>query len=156
GSAGCGFESQLESIYRFLVDPDPYQSIGVVDGKAVPSGTDAVVLQQRADFLRPDSAVVVMLITDENDCSTREGGAYFYSNELYLPNGNRYHLPRARSECQKSTDDPCCGSCGEQPHPGCPLNEADPQCQLPLMGDAEDPINLRCFDQKRRFGIDFL
>jgi len=27
GQVGCGYESQLESWYRFLVDPDPYQSL---------------------------------------------------------------------------------------------------------------------------------
>ena len=156
GRDGCGFESQLESIYRFLVDPDPYASIVLQDGAAVPTGTDQVVLQQRADFLRPDSAVVVALLTDENDCSTREGGQFFFSNQRSNPDGTTYHLPRARSECAVDPGDPCCASCAQSPAPGCPPSSADSACLLPPLSDAEDPINLRCFDQKRRFGIDFL
>jgi len=39
GQTGCGYESQLESWYRFLVDPDPYQSISIdVNGLAAPTG----------------------------------------------------------------------------------------------------------------------
>jgi hypothetical protein len=70
GQTGCGFESQLESVYRFLIDPSPYETISAPDGKiAVPEGIDQTVAR---------------------------------------------------------------------------LNAVD------------DPLNLRCFDQKRRFGIDFL
>jgi hypothetical protein len=155
GTSGCGYEAPLESFYRFLVDPDPYQAISIVDGKAMPQGTDDVVLQQRSDFLRPDSALVIVMITDENDCSTREGGRYYLSNQTLYPDGSHYHLPRARSECARDLDDPCCSSCGSTPAAGCPPNEADSVCLVP-MTDADDPVNLRCFDQKRRFGIDFL
>jgi hypothetical protein len=156
GRDGCGFESQLESIYRFLVDPAPYASIEVQDGQAVPIGTDEIVLQQRADFLRPDSAVVVALLTDENDCSTREGGQYFLSNQQLDADGTPYRLPRARSECAADPQHPCCASCGQATPEGCAPSSADPSCLLPPFGGEEDPINLRCFDQKRRFGIDFL
>ena len=38
GQVGCGFESQLESWYRFLIEPDPYQTIPVVNGNATPTG----------------------------------------------------------------------------------------------------------------------
>ena len=53
---GCGYEAQNESWYRFLVQPDPFQTL-TVDGslKAHLSGIDATILQQRAQFLRPDS-----------------------------------------------------------------------------------------------------
>jgi len=156
GTRGCGFESQLESIYRFLVDPDPYLSIAVTNYSAIPSGTDTVVLQQRADFVRPDSAVVVLLMTDENDCSTREGGQYYLANQSQAVGGGNFHLPHARSVCATHPDDPCCASCGEQTPEGCPPNDVDPGCQPPTSTDAEDPINLRCYDQKRRFGVDFL
>jgi hypothetical protein len=156
GRDGCGFESQLESIYRFLVDPDPYASISVQEGNAVLEGTDGVLLQQRADFLRPDSAVIVALLTDENDCSTREGGQFFFSNQRQNPDGSTFHLPRARSECAIDPGHPCCASCGQTPAAGCPPNSADSSCLLPPFADGEDPINLRCFDQKRRFGLDFL
>jgi hypothetical protein len=158
GEKGCGFESQLESIYRFLVDPEPYQSVQVSNGKAQPTGVDPVVLQQRADFLRPDSAVVVVLVTDENDCSTREGSQYFISNQGGDPNGSGkpFHMPRARVECAVNPADPCCASCAQATPAGCPPTENDPNCQLGSYDIKGDPINLRCFDQKRRFGIDFL
>ena len=66
-------------------------------------------------------------------------------------------LPRPRQECAVNTDDPCCKSCG-QAAGTCP---ADPTCVGPngglaLLSAAEDDVNLRCWDQKRRFGIDFL
>ncbi|MFT3771147.1 MAG: hypothetical protein QM820_37505 [Minicystis sp.] len=158
GAAGCGFESQLESVYRFLVDPEPYASIPIVDGNATPTGVDATVLQQRADFLRPDSAVLVVLVTDENDCSTRDGSQYYFSNQGTEPQNPSkiFHLPRARSACAKNPDDPCCASCGQATPDGCLPASADAACNAPPFDAVEDPVNLRCFDQKRRFGIDFL
>ena len=55
-------------------------------------------------------------------------------------------------------NDPCCASCGQQTPAGCP---EDPTCleangALATLTNLEDPPNLRCFDQKRRFGIDYL
>lgn len=158
GEQGCGFESQLESVYRFLVDPGPYEQIAVVGGKATPQGTDATVLQNRKDFLRPDSALVIILLSDENDCSIRESGQFFLAGQASAINGGTasFHLPRARVECAANPGDPCCASCAQATPPGCSPTQTDPVCQLPLPTDSEDPINLRCFDQKRRYGIDFL
>jgi hypothetical protein len=156
GTNGCGFESQLESIHRFLVDPDPPMEITIQNGAATPIGVDAIVLQQRADFLRPDSLVAVLLVTDENDCSTRESGQYYLSNQGLGADNQPFHLPRARSECALDTADPCCASCGQKTPAGCSPTESDPQCLAPSMTSVEDPLNLRCFDQKRRFGVDFL
>ena len=152
GQIGCGFESQLEGWYRFLVDPEPYESIAVVGGKATPTGIDQNVLAQRAAFLRPDSLLAVIMLTDENDCSVNESGQFYLANQLASANGTPFHLPRARSECAKDPNDPCCMSCG-QAQGNCP---ADPECDKGPGDDASDPINLRCWDQKRRFGIDFL
>ncbi|UQA60005.1 hypothetical protein [Polyangium aurulentum] len=155
GTKGCGFESQLESIYRFLVDPAPYAELVIEDKAAVPTGVDDVLLQQRQDFLRPDSVVAVVLLTDENDCSTREGGQYYLVNQGNTTEGAAFRMPHARSVCATNPDDPCCVSCGQTPPAGCTPAETDPVCQGP-MTVLEDPVNLRCFDQKRRFGIDFL
>jgi hypothetical protein len=47
GDKGCGFEHQLESVYRALHDPIP----------------------ENTGFLRSDAALVVVLLTDEDDCS---------------------------------------------------------------------------------------
>ena len=80
GEFGCGLESQLEAIYRFLIDPNPYQSISTqncpnsTEKCAVPSGKDTSLLAQRKAFLRPDSLVAVIMMTDENDCSIQESG----------------------------------------------------------------------------------
>lgn len=158
GQIGCGYESQLESVYRFLADPNPYESIIVDNYKAVPQGTDMVLMQQRAEFMRPDSLLAIIMLTDENDCSIKEYGQFYYVGQLR--NGaTNVRLPRARQECANNPNDPCCKSCG-QGAGSCP---DDPTCKDPnggsgpaLLADTEDNINLRCWDQKRRFGIDFL
>jgi len=72
GQHGCGYEASLEAVYRFLVDPEPYDTIRIDSifgghGIAVLNGVDEALLKQRADFLRPDSLVSVVLVTDEND-----------------------------------------------------------------------------------------
>jgi hypothetical protein len=155
GQIGCGFPSQLESWYRFLVDPDPYQTIAVQQGKATPQGTDTLLLKQRADFLRPSSLLSIVMLTDSNDCSIRESGQFYFAAQQKSPNipGASFHLPRARQECAKNPGDPCCKSCG-QSAPNCPVD--DTCAASPTLDDTEDPLSLRCFDQKRRFGIDFL
>jgi hypothetical protein len=156
GQVGCGYESQMESWYRFLADPEPYKDITLQAGKATPSGTDTVLLQQRSRFLRPDSLLAILMLSDEDDCSIKESGQFYYAAQQQNPQDSKkkFHLPRARQICQTNPNDPCCRSCG-QASPGCP---ADPTCTTnPTLNDAgEDDINLRCFDQKRRFGIDFL
>ena len=158
GQIGCGYESQLESWYRFLVDPEPYAQITVQNGSATPQGIDTALLQQRADFLRPDSMLVILMLTDEDDCSLREGGQYYYAAQVNNPNQTKFRLPRPRSECATNPNDPCCVSCGQIKPAACP---DDPTCKNPdgstaALTDLEDSTNLRCFDQKRRFGIDFL
>ncbi len=158
GQIGCGYEAQLESVYRFLADPNPYESIMVDNYKAIPMGTDMVLLQQRAEFLRPDSLLAIVMLTDENDCSIKEFGQFYYVGQLR--NGaSPVRLPRARQECAKDPNDPCCKSCGQN-QGTCAV---DPTCKDPnggtgpaLLSDTEDHINLRCWEQKRRFGIDFL
>ena len=157
GQVGCGYESQLESWYRFLVDPAPYESITVVNSDATPSGTDTLLLTQRASFLRPDSMLVILQLTDENDCSINESGQNFMAAQIRNPGGMPFRLPRPRQECAINPNDPCCKSCG-QDQGNCPV---DPTCtgpdgQLAMLTEQEDQINLRCWDQKRRFGIDFL
>ena len=155
GQVGCGYESQLESWYRFLVDPDPYETITLQNGKATPMGTDTLLLQQRANFLRPSSLLAIVMLTDENDCSIKESGQFYFAAQQRSPADDKkdFHLPRARQECLTNPNDPCCKSCG-QVTGTCPV---DPTCaSSPTLLVAEDDINLRCFDQKRRFGIDFL
>ncbi|MGK4005046.1 hypothetical protein WMF31_20635 [Sorangium sp. So ce1036] len=152
GQGGCGYEAPLESFYRFLVDPMPYASISVTeDGIATPEGLDAPLLQQRAAFLRPDSLLLIVMLTDENDCSIVDGGLHWRVAHV------SQRMSRARSECAIDPDDPCCMSCSAAPGE-CP---PDPTCegddgQVATLRPEDDRVNLRCFDQKRRFGVDFL
>jgi hypothetical protein len=156
GQSGCGYESQLESAYRFLVDPAPYETIAVgADGKIVTEGVDGALLQQRADFLRPDSLLAIVLLSDENDCSIKEHGQFYLAAQLNT-SGGAYHLPKARAACASDPLSACCRSCGQpagvdENGNACP---EDPTCGL--HDEGSDPANLRCFEQKRRFGIDFL
>ena len=82
GVFGCGIESQLESWYRFLVQPDPYESITHHEGNSGGNrarrrgrASTRAILQQRHDFLRPDSLVaIIVVLSDENDSGDRRAG----------------------------------------------------------------------------------
>lgn len=154
GEDGCGFEMQLESIYRFLVDPKPYtklESGPVVNGIAtkVRSGEDQELLDQRKLFLRPDSLVAVVLLSDENDCSVKVEGTGW----AHLQGNNK----RASSVCDANPGDKCCYNCGEAPPADC---SPDAACANPNLdsstGKDEDDANLRCWNQKRRYGYSAL
>jgi hypothetical protein len=156
GEVGCGYEATLEAWYRFLVDPNPHTAIAI-DGSnnAVLGGTDDVLLKQRADFLRPDSLLVVVVLSDENDCSTRDGGQSYLAGQIYSPGSSTpYHLPKPRAACATDPNDPCCRSCQQAPGAGC--STASDDCSSGPLSTVDDNINVRCFEQKRRFGMDFL
>jgi hypothetical protein len=162
GQHGCGYEASLESVYRFLVDPDPYDKIAIDRsvggfGMAVLQGTDNALLQQRADFLRPDSLVSVVLLTDENDCSVVDGGQGFYPLIPFVTGTGRSVLKPGTSVCVTNPNDKCCFNCGQQSAPAeCPPPETDPACQDGELRTVQDQPNLRCFNQKQRYGVDFL
>ena len=171
GQLGCGYESQLESWYRFLVEPDPYDTLTVPNKtdasqdnylKLQLNGTDATLLAQRTDFLRPDSLVAILMLSDENDCSMKEYGQFWFAAQQRNPSDvtKSFYLPMAREVCQTNPNDPCCVSCGQNTPPTCqyPNPKDDPACQANAgqhTALTDDP-NLRCWDEKRRFGIDFL
>ncbi|MEM6790878.1 MAG: hypothetical protein AAF928_10740 [Myxococcota bacterium] len=151
GTEGCRYPAPLEAAYRFLVDPEPPVAVRVVDGQARREGVDTSLLEQRASFLRPDSAVLVVFVSDRDDCSIRDEGTFFFAAQARR-NGEVFRLPPPRAECEIDPNDPCCRSCGEA-QAGCP---ADPRCdEGSALSAAEDPLALRCFEQKRRFGVDF-
>lgn len=162
GDVGCGFGSQLESWYRFLVDPNPYQSITVdpTTNIATPVGTDQVLLRERANFLRPDSLLAIIGLSGENDCSTKEYGQYYLLNQLEADNQQPYHLPPARTPCATNPNDACCFSCGQPDMKSCTPAKQDPACfqgGSPVeLDDSSDALNLRCWETKRRFGVEFL
>lgn len=153
GEAGCGYEAPLEAIYRFLIDPEPPLSVELdaATNRTKKVGIDQELLKQRADFLRPDSSVAVLLLTDENDCSIQDEGYGWL-----VTRGD--HMYRSTSACLANPNDPCCQSCGESmAHAGCPAITADPECQQgTFLPPERDDLNLRCFAQKRRFGFDLL
>jgi hypothetical protein len=137
---GCGYEGQLESLYRFLVDPEPVQSMSNDGAVSVRGPVNQVVLAQRAAFLRPDSTLIVVLLSDENDCSIIDEN----NSQAWLaaykggPNANTFRMPKAAAICETAPNDPAC----------MPTSTS--------LTVAEDAPNLRCFHQKQRFGIDLL
>jgi hypothetical protein len=149
---GCGYEMPLEAMARFLTDPAPYDSIAAGnDGTLVLNGVDSVLLQQRADFIRPDSLVSIVMLADENDCSMD------VSTQGYLTLGQAPFY-KSTSACEIDPNDACCTSCALGIPAGC---APDPACGAQGTSQAakytaqEDHGNLRCWDQKRRYGIDF-
>jgi hypothetical protein len=161
GQHGCGYEASLESVYRFLIDPEPYEKITIDTsiggmGQAVRTGIDTQLLAQRAEFLRPDSLVSIMMVTDENDCSIVDEGQGFYP--LVSRDGSSGSVvARGTSACLTNPNDRCCFNCNVSNAPtGCTLPADDSECKKPPTTGAEDALNLRCFNQKQRYGMSFL
>jgi len=152
GEHGCGYEASLEAWYRFLIDPEPPGTITVgADSKAVVQDIDATVLAQRAAFLRPDSLVAVVMLSDENDCSIQDEGYGWLTaraNPMY----------RSTSQCAANPNDKCCQSCAETgTKDGCPPVAGDAECTKgTTLAAVDDDLNLRCWQQKRRFGFELL
>ncbi|MFZ5890137.1 MAG: hypothetical protein ACOY0T_03635 [Myxococcota bacterium] len=159
GERGCGYESSLEAWYRFLIDPEPPSAVVANSTRTGVDITapDTVTLSQRAAFLRPDSLVGIVVLSDENDCSIIDGGQGYLVGTQVL-NGQTFRMPRATSACAKDPNDPCCTSCLVANVPsGCPALSQDAECQKGTSYQVtEDSLNLRCWEQKRRFGFDLL
>ena len=190
GEHGCGFEASLEAWYRFLIDPEPVSQMsetgndppnmktpkivsvrgpdpadvgpnpdkGFVHSKVIANNT---VLEQRKNFLRPDSLVAIVMLTDENDCSIQDedGTQGWLVGWKGGVGKNSFGMPRANSACA-NPNDPCCRPCISG-NSKCPDNAADPVCAMgPYLGTTtmnnEDNTNERCYNQKKRFGIDLL
>lgn len=154
GQTGCGYEMPLEAAYRFLVDPNPYAQIQKDDPNNPYSmtetvGVDTQLLEQRANFLRNDSLVGVLVLSDENDCSFKTGDQWYS-----LMNSIGFFKPT--SICASDPGSICCHSCALDGDPACTV---DPVCNgLPKYETqaGEDSVNLRCFHQMQRYGIDAL
>lgn len=152
GERGSGFEAPLEAWYRFLVEPAPYQGFAYSPCPDDPGvecvaeqGIDAELLDQRRAFLRPDSVVVIIVLSDEDDCSPRiepTNWQFFWVRDP---------LERGTRACDVNPNDPCCIACGATPPVGCDI---DPTCATDPLSSAS--TNLRCNEQKRRFGRDIL
>ncbi len=154
GQVGCGYEMQLESIVHFLADPDPYESlVDAGSGNVTRMNVDATILQQRKDFMRSNSLLAIIMLSDENDCSIdigRQGKLVLEPSPFY----------KSTAACQADPTDECCTSCALKPPSGCTADDAT--CGTQGSGNAtrytaaEDSVNLRCFNQKQRYGVDFL
>ncbi len=200
GGAGCGFEAQLESVYQFLAAPEPgvrilldgsmrasYGNV-VVDGgvgsfDGRPSTRDIDVLRQRAAFLRPDSLLVVLMLTDEDDSSVDpfaiDGQGWAFTNKtfpgsLIVRDGGEADgttAARATTKCATDPGHPDCTSCGFKAQcnaadPTCQRIKQDPNCTKSGLegksgpaydgyyGPSEDPLNVRFHRMKERFGVD--
>jgi hypothetical protein len=158
---GCGLEAQLESWYRFLVQPDPYAQINMstdTPPKASLSGIDATVLKERHDFLRPDSMLLVIQMTHEEDSWSDPlwlGGYGWTGRTFNFPGGPGLGAgPRETSECDAPVDpqnptttgpnNPDCVSCAFptslKPVAMTPIG-ADPNCNTCAGGVTGCPLN---------------
>jgi hypothetical protein len=161
---GCGFEAQMESWYRFLVQPDPFDQILMNGPRASLFGVDATILQQRHDFLRPDSALAVVVVTDESeevaDPLLIGGQGWAFANTSF-PGSPSGAAAKGSVECSNPVDpnnvsktgpnDPNCTSCA--------FLQGQPNFDTECPGGAyldptDDNLNIRFFQQRRRFGLD--
>jgi hypothetical protein len=150
GESGCGHEAQLESWYRFLVDPEPVANMTHDVRLSVRGPVNQAVLAQRALFLRPDSVLAIVLLTDENDCSfiDEDGTQGWLAMYKGGPSVNNWRMPRATSACV-DPNDPACRPCSS-------VDSDDPACSAGgySLTQSEDHPNLRCYRMKERFGVD--
>jgi hypothetical protein len=105
--------------------------------------------------------VLIVILSDENDCSIVDGGiAWLVAQGTDQETGLNFKMARATSTCEKNPNSPCCRSCNTiepgGPPASCGPLEADPGCLPRFHDELNDSITLRCWDQKRRFGVDFL
>lgn len=182
GQDGCGFEAQLESVYRFLVQPDPWTAIEKVDGVASygpSSHVDLELLRQRAAFLRPDSLVAIIVLTDEDDSSADplsfQGAGWRFMDNKFLGSDvasrtNGTTAPRGTTTCESDPSSDACTSCAFQrcdsPEPWCQRIKQDPNCTKSgeegksgagydgYFSASEDHLNVRFHRMKQRFGVD--
>ncbi len=73
GGKGCGFEMPLEAMYRALHDP----------------------IAENAGFLRDDALLAIIMLSDEDDCSTDDP-----ASDLFLP-GTTTYGPQTSFRCPR-------------------------------------------------------
>jgi hypothetical protein len=101
---------------------------------------------------------LIIVLTDENDCSIVPGGQSYLVLQSQLGDVP-FRMPLATSACARDPNDACCMSCAQWSVPaGCPDPALDSSCGQNggFYMEAQDALNVRCFDQKRRFGYDSL
>ncbi|MBL8608803.1 MAG: hypothetical protein JNL38_15875 [Myxococcales bacterium] len=163
---GCGLEAQLESMYHFLVQPDPWDAVALTpkgeSTVAVYAGLDEAILAQRKAFLRPDSLVAVIMVTDEDDSSadplSLSGTGWVFMDPVFPKSsqprkGSTKEAPattaaRGTQACATNPNSPDCTSCVFKP--------SDPACQENggFYAADDDDMGVRFHRMKRRFGVD--
>jgi hypothetical protein len=139
-SFGCGIESQLENWYRFLIQPDPYASLGLTSSSTAQwVGVDTTILKQRHDFLRPDSLVAIIVLTDENDS---EIDVRSISGQGYLWMSTSFTPPHGTAVCSTNPADPNCTT----------LGKADP-APYNSQSDWGYNLNLRHVHMQAKYGL---
>ncbi len=148
----------------FPVQPDPWDTI-TLDGSNPPkaglgsngTGVDATVLKMRHDFLRPDSLVAIIQLTDEEDSWSDPlwlGGYGWTARTQQFPGGPGQGAgPIGTSECNApvntntnpptgGSNDPDCTSCAfpssSKPISGQPIGD-DPNCNACAPGATNCP-----------------
>lgn len=177
GANGHGLEAQLEAWYRFLVQPDPYTSIIVnpADRRARYDGIDATILKQRHDFLRPDSVLSLVILTDEDESTVDplaldgQGWAFaattFPGSDVQRSGFMGTTAPRATLACAATPFSSECTSRGYGA--GFPSASNGQFVPSPTVfgrdatggtstyySPEEDPMNVRFHHMKQRFGVD--
>src|SRR5690606_3655950 len=142
-----------EAAYRFLVDPEPLRRTPGEAGAEAGAGAgakDTELLEQREAFLRPDSFVFIVVLSDEDDCSLSDS-----AEGLSMANSDA--MAPATSVCASDPDHVCCRSCGapeSEPPEGCAPLDMDDGCVRGQLARLEDQLNVRCHAPKQRFGVE--
>ncbi len=88
------------------------------------------------------------MLSDENDCSVRDTDVGWVSDDVSAS------IPTGSTPCATNPNDKCCYSCTASPPSGCP--SSCPNGQAAGVDDGTYQANIRCWQQKRRFGYEFL
>jgi hypothetical protein len=88
GTRGCGFEQQLEAALRAVTPSE--SGVDFFNGQAGQADRD------NAGFLRDGAVLVVLIVTDEDDCSTADP-------ELFDPESTRY-ASELQARCIEDAD----------------------------------------------------
>ncbi|MFN9811335.1 MAG: hypothetical protein ACK6CU_17085, partial [Deltaproteobacteria bacterium] len=91
GTGGCGFEQQLESALKALTPMSAsawsrpgYSPPRFVSADGVPDSVAGQADGPNTGFVRPNSALAVVLVTDEEDCSVRDYGLFVSGDPRFM------------------------------------------------------------------------